>query len=79
MLCAIGGITVHSKSLSHKQAMISWNAYTHNADRHNSIADRLDYLCEQEIKKNQHYIKFLLPCSKQELALQTHGESSKFS
>ena len=74
-----GAIIVHNKSITHKQATISWKEFTKNTTKHTSIADRLDSLRQQEIKNNRHYVKciceILLLCARQELALRGHDES----
>lgn len=76
-----GGIlTIHDKCSTHVSAMQAWLQYKLNAERHTSIAQRMESNRAQIVSNNRHYLKavieVLLLCAHQEITLRGHRESS---
>ena len=46
-----GSLKKHSKSISHKQAMVAWSDYVKNTNERATIAERLDKLRSTQIKR----------------------------
>ena len=76
-----GTLTGHSNCFSHMQAVTAWRQYKINSKRGTTISDHLSSARSVNISNNQHYIKMiaeiLLLCSRQEIAIRGHRESSK--
>ena len=76
-----GGLSRHSNSLSHKQAEIAWGQYKIHSKRGTTIDRQMGNDTRSiSISQNRHYIKtvaeVLLLCSRQEIAIRGHRESS---
>ena len=52
-----GIIASHDKCDIHKQAMIDWKQYKINMQYHMSVRDRNNFISQQQIHYNRHYIK----------------------
>ena len=66
-----GVLYKHDISFAHRQSVAAWNQYKSNTQHQHSIAEQLGMAREEQIRKNQHYIKTLaeivLLCSHQEI------------
>ena len=75
-----GALSRHSSCYSHKQAELAWSQYKLNSKKGTTIAERLGSARSVTITQNRHYIgtiaDIILLCSRQEIALRGHRESS---
>ena len=76
-----GILNGHNNCITHKQSVIAWKQFQLNAKQGTSISEQLENTRAEVIQKNRHYLKtiieVLLLCSKQEIALRGHRESSE--
>ena len=78
-----GNLEKHSKSISHKQAMVAWSDYVKNNNERATIAERLDKLRSTQIERNRHYIssvaELILLFARQTIPLRGYGDESSSS
>ncbi len=72
-----GSLVGHNGCLSHKESNIAWEQYI-STRQIGSVADQIDSARAEQVLKNRHYLKTIavLLCSKQEIAIRGHRESS---
>ena len=75
-----GALSRHSNCNSHRQAELAWSQYKLNSKKGTTIAERLGSARSVTISQNRHYLEtiadIILLCSRQEIALRGHRESS---
>ena len=78
-----GNLEKHSKSISHKQAMVAWSDYVKNNNERATIAERFDKLPSTQIERNRHYISsvagLILLFARQTIPLRGYGDESSSS
>ena len=69
----------HSRSLTHRNAVVTWEHHRLNTEKGTTIGQRLDRLGQKVIQDNRHYLKTVaevIPlCAQAELPLRGHDES----
>ena len=74
-----GALMEHSRSFTHRSAVVSWEQHSFNTKQGTTIKRRLDKLGHRVIQENRHYLKtvaeVILLCAQAELPLRGHDES----
>ena len=74
-----GALMEHSRSFTHRSAVVSWEQHSLNTKQGTTIERRLDKLGHRVIQENRHYLKtvaeVILLCAQAELPLRGHDES----
>ena len=69
----------HSRSFTHRNAVVSWEQHNRNSKQGTTVERRLDKLGQKIIQDNCHYLKsvaeVLLLCAQAKLPLRGHVES----
>ena len=75
-----GILNRHTNCQSHRQAVVAWKQYKVATQHGSTVSECLGNARSEMIQKNRHYIKSLLEvlllCSKQEISIRGHKESS---
>ena len=70
-----GIISCHDNCKTHKEAIVFWHEYVKNTESGTTVDRRMDASRAKTISNNRHYLKIILECSQQEIALRGHRES----
>ncbi len=76
-----GSLQKHDTCTSHREAMVSWKAFTQMKSFKSSVVDMMGSARAQHVARKVHYMKtiaeVILLCSQQEIGLRGHNESER--